>query len=84
HGAPAAPAQVTGAPAHPASVPGAFDRPVNTRLLYVWVLLFGFVGTQLAWTLRPFIGEPSHPFQLFRDLEGSFYGNVLETLASIF
>ncbi|SHN21191.1 hypothetical protein [Cryptosporangium aurantiacum] len=65
-------------------VPGAFDRPVNTRLLYVWVLLFGFVGTQLAWTLRPFIGEPSHPFQLFRDLEGSFYANVLDTLAQIF
>ncbi|WP_344653661.1 hypothetical protein [Cryptosporangium japonicum] len=68
--------------AHPA--PGAFDRPVNTRLLYVWALLFGFVGTQLAWTLRPFIGEPNHPFQLFRDIEGSFYSNVLSTIASLF
>ncbi|TQS45480.1 hypothetical protein FL583_10095 [Cryptosporangium phraense] len=72
-------------PPHPAPKPaGAFDRPVNTRLLYVWVLLFGFVGTQLAWTLRPFIGEPNHPFQLFRDIEGSFYGNVLHTIASLF
>ncbi|MFI5953646.1 hypothetical protein [Cryptosporangium sp. NPDC051539] len=62
---------------------GALDRPVNTRLLYVWVLLFGFVGTQLAWTLRPFIGEPNHPFQLFRDIEGSFYSNVLDTIASL-
>lgn len=71
-------------PAAPAQVPGAFDQPVNTRLLYVWALLFGFVGTQLAWTLRPFIGEPNHPFQLFRDIEGSFYSNVLSTIASLF
>ena len=27
-------------------------------LLYIWIMLFGFVGTQLAWTLRPFFGDP--------------------------
>ena len=63
--------------------PALLDRPVNTRLLYVWVLLFGFVGTQLAWTLRPFIGEPNHPFQLFRSIDGSFYANVIETLGHL-
>ncbi|MFG1925849.1 hypothetical protein [Cryptosporangium sp. NPDC048952] len=63
---------------------GAFDRPVTTRLLSVWALLFGAVGAQLAWTLRPFIGEPNHSFQLFRDIEGSFYSNVLSTIASLF
>src|SRR5689334_22632107 len=29
------------------------DAPVNTSLLNLWVVLYGFVGTQLAWTLRP-------------------------------
>lgn len=67
----------TGTPTTP------LERPVNTRLLYVWVLLFGFVGTQLAWTLRPFIGEPNHPFQLFRTIDGSFYANVIETLGRL-
>ena len=36
-------------------------------LLYVWILLFGFVGTQLAWTLRPFFGSPGQDFALFRE-----------------
>lgn len=63
--------------------PALSDQPVNTRLLYVWVLLFGFVGTQLAWTLRPFIGEPNHPFQLFRSIDGSFYANVIDTLVHL-
>ena len=32
--------------------------PGEHALLYIWILLFGFVGTQLAWTLRPFFGDP--------------------------
>ncbi len=40
-------------------------------LLYIWILLFGFVGTQLAWTLRPLYGSPGAPFELFRDIGGT-------------
>src|SRR4051794_33412859 len=36
--------------------PVAQPTPPSMTLLYVWILLFGFVGTQLAWTLRPFFG----------------------------
>ena len=57
---------------------------VNMTLVRVWVLLFGFVGTQLAWTLRPFVGDPDQPFQLFRTIEGNFYVNVLQTIGSFF
>jgi hypothetical protein len=53
-------------------------------LLYIWIVLFGFVGTQLAWTLRPFFGSPGAPFELFRDIDGTFYGNILSTLGSLF
>lgn len=28
------------------------ERPASMILLYIWILLFGLVGTQLAWTLR--------------------------------
>lgn len=51
------------------------------RLIFViWVLLFGFVGSQMAWTLSPFLGDPTQPFILFAQRGGNFYGDVLNTL----
>jgi hypothetical protein len=50
------------------------------RILQVWILVFGFVGTQMAWSLRPFVGAPERPFELFRAAqEGNFYTAVLHT-----
>jgi hypothetical protein len=63
--------------------PAAGERPASMILLYIWILLFGFVGTQLAWTLRPFFGSPGAPFELFRDIDGTFYGDILRTLSSL-
>jgi hypothetical protein len=68
--------------AAPESVAG--ERPASMTLLYIWILLFGFVGTQLAWTLRPFFGNPAEPFELFRDLDGTFYADILRTVGSFF
>jgi hypothetical protein len=53
-------------------------------LLYIWIALFGFVGTQLAWTLRPFFGSPKTPFAYFREIEGTFYGDVFSTIGRLF
>ena len=51
------------------------------RLIFVlWILLYGFVGSQMAWTLHPFIGEPSLPFRLFDNWGGNFYSDVLWSL----
>jgi len=58
-------------------------RPVSTALLPVWLLLYSFVGTQLAWTLRPFFGNPDVSFQLFRSGGGNFYVGVLETIVQL-
>lgn len=63
--------------------PATGERPASMVLLYIWILLFGFVGTQLAWTLRPFFGSPDAPFALFRDIEGTFYTDILNTLSSL-
>jgi hypothetical protein len=52
-------------------------------LLYIWILLFGFVGTQLGWTLRPFFGSPGEEFALFRNLDGTFYGDILSTIGRL-
>jgi hypothetical protein len=32
----------------------------------VWLVLYVFVGIQMAWVLRPFIGAPNLPVQFFR------------------
>lgn len=49
----------------------------NGRLMAGWMLLFGLVGMQGAWMLRPFIGRPTEEYQTFRDLDG----NIFEDLA---
>ncbi len=59
-------------------------RPASMTLLYIWIALFGFVGTQLAWTLRPFFGSPDQPFEPFRELEGTFYSDILRTIGDLF
>jgi hypothetical protein len=53
-------------------------------LLYVWIVLFGFVGTQLAWTLRPFVGSPGEPFAFFREIDGNFYVDIIRTIGHLF
>jgi hypothetical protein len=62
----------------------AQPTPPSMTLLYVWILLFGFVGTQLAWTLRPFFGSPGMKFSLYRDIDGNFYAEIIRTLSNLF
>jgi hypothetical protein len=46
----------------------------HRRLLRLWLVLYSFVAIQLAWVLRPFIGEPEQPAQFFRaDAWGNAY-----------
>jgi hypothetical protein len=53
------------------------------RVLRLWMFLYAFVGSQLAWTIRPFIGAPSIEFELFRQLGGNFYANIFASLGEI-
>ncbi|HEV8266907.1 MAG TPA: hypothetical protein VGR00_01690 [Thermoanaerobaculia bacterium] len=55
------------------------DRILRGHLLLYFVL-FSAVGGQLAWVLRPFIGDPGLPFQLFRTLGGDMFTHVLRLL----
>ncbi len=51
----------------------------------VWSVILAFVGTQLAWNLRPFLGDRDKGFSLFREYEGNFYTAIIysfEQLAS--
>jgi len=57
----------------------------NTRrwVLIFWMFVYAFVGSQMAWTFRPFIGAPGLPFELFRQLGSNFYANILESAGEI-
>jgi hypothetical protein len=50
----------------------------------IWTLIYAVVGAQMGWILRPFVGDPERPFQLFRERQGNFFLAVLETLESLF
>lgn len=49
-------------------------------LLRAWLLIYAFVGIQMAWVLRPFIGNPDAPTQFFRQ---DAWGNAYVSLAHI-
>jgi hypothetical protein len=52
-------------------------------VLILWMFVYAFVGSQMAWTIRPFIGAPGTPFELFRQLGGNFYTNILQSIGEI-
>lgn len=84
HAVPAPAPPVLAPPATAPPAPLAAQRPASMTLVRIWILLFGFVGTQLAWTLRPFFGDPDAPFALFREISGTFYSDVLRTIGELF
>jgi hypothetical protein len=59
---------------------GALARRNVVRL---WILIYAFVGSQMAWTLRPFIGAPGLQFEMFRQLGGNFYANIFASIGEI-
>lgn len=53
----------------------------NVRQVFlVWVLVFGMVGAQMSWVLRPFISAPDRPFVLFSPRESNFYAAVFDAV----
>jgi hypothetical protein len=38
----------------------------HATLLKVWLVVYAFVGIQMGWVLRPFIGKPDAPAEFFR------------------
>jgi hypothetical protein len=61
------------------------NRTVARRVLVAWLAVNLFLGSQLSWILRPFIGSPLLPVEFFRAaaLHGNFYENVFHSLLQI-
>ncbi len=42
-------------------------NPRHRLLQRMWLVIYAFVGIQMGWILRPFVGSPDMPVQFFRD-----------------
>lgn len=62
------------------------SKRVAKRVLTAWLAVNLFLGSQLTWIARPFIGAPQLPVAFLRDgaFKGSFYENVFQTLTGLF
>lgn len=71
-------------------VPGALS-PLDGRLMTsevktvfrLWVVLFGLVGAQMSWILRPFIGG-GNEFALFRERGSNFFQSITHHISNLF
>jgi hypothetical protein len=78
-------------PAPAVEPPSALDRLAdqvlgpNVKVVFrCWVVLFGLVGAQMGWVLRPFIGKPGLPFVWLRARESNFFEAVWRAIVSLF
>ena len=81
-------------PALPPVIPGSESAidPLEGRLMgrheklvfRCWMVVFALVGSQMAWVLRPFLGNPKLEFTWFRGRGSSFFESVWQHLANLF
>jgi hypothetical protein len=57
---------------------------LGMQIFKIWVIILAFVSSQLAWSLRPFVGSRELPFELFRARESNFYVAVIQSAGSLF
>lgn len=62
---------------------GAF-KSLGKRILGLWMILFGFVGTQMTWRLSPFIGRPEDPFYIIKSSRDNFYVEAITAFQQVF
>ena len=66
-------------------VPLIARNPHHRVMVRVWLAMYAFVGIQMGWVLRPFIGQPGRPVTFFReDAWGNAYIFILETVWAVF
>ena len=58
---------------------------IAKRVLIVWLAGNLFLGSQLSWIMRPFIGSPNLPVQFLRKtaFQGNFYEAVFGSFRNV-
>jgi len=61
------------------------SKQVARKTLFAWLAGNLFLGSQLCWILRPFIGSPGLPVEFLRPnaLEGNFYETVFRAVVQL-
>jgi hypothetical protein len=60
-------------------------NPRHRQMMWTWVFIYAFVGIQMAWLLRPFVGAPNTPVRFFREEAwGNAYVVVVKLLLEVF
>jgi hypothetical protein len=60
------------------------DGAQTRRIIFLlWIVLYAFVGSQMAWTLSPFMGDPGLPFVIVAQRGGNFYSDVINSLRTL-
>lgn len=54
--------------------------PIPRGTMAAYFVLYGVVGAQLSWFLRPFLGAPDESFELLRGLDSNFFAFVFGPL----
>lgn len=67
----------------PPRYPAREEHLYSHGVFRVWVILYAVVGAQMAWVLRPFIGMPGQPFEVFRERQSNIFVNVLQTIGDL-
>jgi hypothetical protein len=49
-------------------------------MFWIWLVIYIFVGIQMAWVLRPFVGDPNAPVEFFRQEK---WGNAYVVVARL-
>lgn len=65
------------------TTPPANGEPQVKTIFRIWIVLFGLVGAQMGWVLRPFIGDPHRPFEFFRARESNFFEGLAHTISHL-
>ena len=62
------------------------SRTIAFRVLVAWLAGNLFLGSQLSWILRPFIGSPGLPVEFVRAdaMHGNFYEAVFRAFTQLF
>jgi hypothetical protein len=60
----------------------ALDPHVRTVFVW-WMMVFGLVSAQMAWVLRPFLGNPVEPFQWFCVRQSNFFQAIWDALRTL-
>jgi hypothetical protein len=61
---------------------GVYPRKAIT-IMRLWAVLFAFVGIQMAWNLRPFLGDRNQPFRVIGHYQGNFYEAVIYAMKQL-